>query len=49
MATFLVDGAVAGTWKHENGRVRVEPFGRIDRATRRDLREEAGRLAEFLR
>ena len=25
--TFLVDGAVAGTWRYEDGRVRTEPFG----------------------
>ncbi len=28
VATFLVDGAVAGTWRYEKGRVRMEPFGR---------------------
>jgi hypothetical protein len=42
--TFLVDGAVAGTWKHAGGRVEVEPFGRLDAATRRELRAEADRL-----
>jgi hypothetical protein len=47
VATFLVDGAVAGTWKYERGRVRVEPFGRLDRATRRELGEEAERLTAF--
>jgi len=45
--TFLVDGAVAGTWRYEDGRVRTEPFGRLDRATTRALREEAERLAAF--
>jgi hypothetical protein len=45
--TFLVDGAVAGTWRHEAGRVELEPFGRLDRATTRALREEAARLAAF--
>lgn len=45
--TFLVDGAVAGTWRFEDGGVRLTPFERIDRATRRELREEADRLAEF--
>jgi hypothetical protein len=43
--TFLVDGAVAGTWRHEKGRVRLEPFGRLPRSTRRDLQGEAERLA----
>jgi hypothetical protein len=45
--TFLVDGAVAGTWKYEKGGVRVEPFGRLDRARRRELDQEAERLAEL--
>jgi hypothetical protein len=45
--TFLVDGAVAGTWRYERGRVELEPFGRLDRATRHELREEADRLATF--
>jgi DNA glycosylase AlkZ-like len=45
--TFLVDGAVAGTWKYEKGRVRAEPFGRLDRARRRELDQEAERLAEL--
>jgi winged helix DNA-binding protein len=43
--TFLVAGAVAGTWKYEKGRVLTEPFGRLDSATRRELRDEAERLA----
>ena len=43
--TFLVDGAVAGAWKYERGRVVVEPFHRLDRATRREVDEEAERLA----
>ena len=45
--TFLVDGAVAGTWRHDAGRVDLEPFHRLDRATTRALREEAERLAAF--
>ena len=45
--TFLVDGAVAGTWRYEDGRVRTEPFGRLGRATARALREEGERLAAF--
>ena len=31
--TFLVDGAVAGIWRYERGRVELEPFARLDRAT----------------
>jgi hypothetical protein len=45
--TFLVDGAVAGTWRHDDGRVALEPFERLDRATMRALREEADRVAAF--
>jgi hypothetical protein len=45
--TFLVDGAVAGTWRHERGRVRLEPFEPLDAATRRELEAEAERLAAF--
>ena len=45
--TFLVDGSVAGTWRYEVGRVKLEPFGRLDRTTRRELDEEAERLAAF--
>ncbi len=45
--TFLVDGAVAGTWRYEKGGVRIEPFGRLDPAVRRELDAEAERLAEF--
>ena len=45
--TFLVDGAVAGTWRHEGGRITIEPFGRLDAATRRALDSEAERLAVF--
>jgi hypothetical protein len=45
--TFLVDGAVAGTWRFERGRVETEPFTRLDRAKQRALREEAERLAAF--
>ena len=47
VGTFLVDGSVAGAWRYEKGRIRPEPFARIDRATRRELDEEAERLAAF--
>ncbi len=45
--TFLVDGHVAGTWKHERGRVVPEPFARLAAADRKALAEEAERLAEL--
>ncbi|HYM57485.1 MAG TPA: winged helix DNA-binding domain-containing protein [Solirubrobacteraceae bacterium] len=47
LSTFLVDGAVAGSWKHERGEIRLDQFGPLDAATRRALREEADRLADF--
>ena len=45
--TFLVDGAVAGTWRYDDARVVVEPFEKIDKAAQRELAEEAERLAAF--
>jgi len=45
MNTFLVDGTVAGTWRYERKAVTVEPFGRLPRAARREVEEEAERLA----
>jgi hypothetical protein len=47
VSTFLVNGAVAGTWRYEGGRVRVEPFDPVPRAARRELEDEAVRLAAF--
>ena len=47
-ATILVDGFVAGTWQLEAGRVRLEPFGKLDAAVRRELKEEAERLEAFV-
>jgi hypothetical protein len=44
---FLVDGRVAGTWRYEKGKVKTRPFGRLDAATKRELSEEADRLAEL--
>ena len=48
-ATILVDGLVAGTWQLEQGRVVLEPFGKLDAATKRALKDEAGRLEAFVR
>ena len=45
--TFLVDGAVAGTWRFEDGRIVLDPFHRLDARRRRQLEEEAERLAGF--
>ena len=43
--TFLVDGQVAGTWRYEKGRVRIEPFGRLSGSVRKEINEESERLA----
>jgi hypothetical protein len=45
--TFLVDGKVAGAWRFEDGRVRLEPFGLLPRGARAELEQEAERLAAF--
>lgn len=47
LQAFLVDGQVAGSWKVERGRVRLEPFERLSRAAQREADEEAERLAEL--
>jgi len=48
-ATFLVDGTVAGLWSIQGGRVRLEPFAPVRPAARRELADEAARLAAFVR
>ena len=45
--TFLVDGRVAGTWRYDRGRLKVEPFERLRPADRRAVDAEARRLADF--
>jgi Winged helix DNA-binding domain len=47
--TFLVDGQVAGTWRFEHGDVELRAFHALSKATRRELDEEARRLASFMR
>jgi Winged helix DNA-binding domain len=47
VGTFTVDGAVAGSWRHEGERIRLSPFGRLSREARREAEEEAERLAEL--
>jgi hypothetical protein len=43
--TFLVDGRVGGAWRYDSGRITLEPFGRLERAARVELEDEAERLA----
>jgi hypothetical protein len=47
LPTFLVDGAVAGSWRHRDGAIELEPFEPLDAAILRELRREAERLAAF--
>jgi len=42
--TFLVDGQVAGTWRHVGERVEIEPFRRLSAPSRRAVEAEAARL-----
>ena len=48
VATFLVDGSVAGTWRWAGGRVETVPFEPLDPAAGERLGEEAEALAAFL-
>ena len=45
--TFLVDGAVAGTWRYEGGRIEIKPFEPLPKAVREEVEDEARRLAAF--
>jgi hypothetical protein len=47
--TFLVDGRVAGTWRHESGEIRLDPFRRLAPSERSELEVEAHGLAELHR
>jgi hypothetical protein len=52
LATFLVDGFVAGTWKVERARASatlvIKPFATLPRAAREELTAEATGLLHFL-
>ena len=45
--TFLLDGQVAGTWRHEKGAISLDPFRKLTRAERAALDDEAPRLEAF--
>lgn len=47
LATFLVDGVVAGTWTIEKKQIVLEPFGKLARNIREQLEDEGERLAQF--
>lgn len=46
--TFLVDGFVAGTWKTEKRRLRLEPFEPLPKSVCSELEAEGERLFAFL-
>jgi winged helix DNA-binding protein len=46
--TFLVDGVVAGIWRADPKRIVLEPFGKLTRAVRGELEEEASHLYSFI-
>jgi hypothetical protein len=48
LSTFLVGGVVAGLWKTERRRVKLEPFVPLPRSIRREAEDEARRLHAFL-
>jgi hypothetical protein len=45
--TFLVEGQVAGAWRHEDGEIRLEPFAPLAAADRRAVEDEAHSLARL--
>jgi hypothetical protein len=45
--TFLVDGAVAGTWRYERGKVTLAPFEPLPVRVMRELEDESRELAAF--
>jgi hypothetical protein len=45
--TFLVDGRVAGTWRHEDGEIRLSPFDKLAPRDHAALEAEAHQLAAF--
>lgn len=47
VGTFLVDGAVAGSWRYADGRVEVERFAPLPRRVRREVDDEAEALSAF--
>jgi hypothetical protein len=48
MPTFLVDGRVAGSWRHKDGRVVTTPFESLPAGAMREVAAEAERLAAFM-
>lgn len=47
VGTFLVDGAVAGSWRLRDGRVVTEPFAPLPPGVRAEVEDEAALLTAF--
>jgi hypothetical protein len=47
VATFTIDGTVAGTWRYDKGKIELDPFRRLDKGARAEIEAEADRLAAF--
>lgn len=47
VGTILVDGVVAGSWSHREGRIIVELFEQLSESAAREVRHEAERLETF--
>ena len=45
--TFVVEGHVAGTWRHEAGNVSTEAFMALPKDAQREVEAEAAALAQF--
>jgi Winged helix DNA-binding domain len=45
--TFTVDGQVAGSWRYEKGKVKLDPFRKLTAGERRAVGREAERLADL--
>ena len=46
-SVFLVDGVVTGTWRHDDGRIVVDPWRPLTATERGAVDDEAARLATF--
>ena len=49
LATFTVDGFVAGSWRMDGSKLRVEPFAPVPRKARAELEAEREHLEAFYR
>jgi Winged helix DNA-binding domain len=45
--TYVVDGHVAGTWRHAHGRIELQPLRALDARERVEVEDEAHRLEAF--